>query len=325
MRRQEAIVVRLQKASDWIHALHAWHLPLLAVPGIVITGVSNGEVKIERDKYKIDYKEYLLRGAGVQHDETLYVTLALTKKISPFWLVLLTAGMGAAGMLLLFFILPALQGKALSHPVLQNKLAFRKSTAYPASVPAAGLAGRQVKKAVQARPETAVTAPSVFISNYPEKNDPSRPELILLLGEIPDSAGIGGEATRADRYTAPDIAGVLQKRGTRVYASFFSEAVFRSPVFSRMLLGEWSSVPLAVLHEYADELGIGTVYRKVRPSLTQKNMYTAEIALDLQFISTADGQVLRHFEKQFSQAGFSPEQALAQANKTMNRILNDQL
>lgn len=316
-------VIRLEKKDNWLHEQHAWSIPLLNVPGIKLIGVLNEGVMVERSAYHVDYTSRLLRGQGVQHLNGLSVQLCFTRRLTGWGHVMLSSLIGFAGMIVLFCV------SFTEAPDRQQAKTIRMdSTPEERVVPvkdsaktSAQLPEQKTKPKV---PPPIMRASCPYISNTTAMNDPERREVIIAIGVIPDSAGMNGKPVQEDMACTLAVAGALEQKSCKTYSRFFTPSIYTNGVFLQLMGADFSQVPLDMLKKSADELCIGTVWRHTHPAISQKDMFVAEIHLNICFRSFGNGQVTR-VDKTFTKPGFTTEQALSLANEDMKKFLNANL
>ena len=311
-------VLKINKSKDWNHNLHGWSIPLLKIPGIKIHEVRNDEIAIERTSYQVDYKKQLLLGSGVQHFDYLFIQLYLTLRLSTWINVMLTAIVGLTGMLILFF-LPLFQpvNQASAQTVVRDSV---QKTPW-VQQDSAENTPTSPKSVIQ----TATTKPKKSQVKSILNNSNSR-DIILIIGSIPEGGGASGKAVSEDFGAVTDIAEILTQKQCIVRTSFFESSVFSNGIFQQIMGTTFTQILLDSLQNTADEICIGTIWRNVRPTVSVKNMFVAEIHLRLNFISLTTGRILYSRNPIISsQAAFTKEAALAQANEKLKNYLKENL
>jgi hypothetical protein len=312
-------VIKLVKGNDWKHERHAWHIPLLKIPGIKIKEVKNENTTIDQSTYQVNYKKQLLLGSGVQHFDYLLVQLYFTFRLSTWMNVIITGTAGLTGMIILF-VLPVItppQVTAKQTPtgdsIVKNLSEKKKDTAtVPIVSPQPGISSHITKST----PKTNITI----------SNNPNQREVIVIIGSIPDSAGSTGKPVAEDFGTTQDVTEILGRKQCKTISSYFSSAIFQNGIFQQLIGTNFSRVSLDSLRSTADEICVATVWRNVRPTVSQKDMYVGEIHIRLKFISLTTGSVTQQYDQKLtSSAAFRKEKALAQANEKLKNYLNENL
>lgn len=311
-------VIRIEKNKDWLHQQHAWSIPLLKIPGTRLIEVRHEGELIKRSAYRVDYKKLLLLGQGVQHFDTLFVQFCFTRRLSTWNNVMLSGIAGLAGMLFLFFI------SFVSFTAQESLKTSRKDSIRAEQ---GEFSSDSIKPAPVSRQRSKALPPSQsYISNTAAINDPAHREIIVAIGAIPDSAGVNGNPSCEDPGEGQDISAILERKQYVPSSSFFTSSIYTNGIFQQIMGANFSRAPLASLRARADELCIGTVWRHTHSTISQKNMFVAEIQLRIRFFSLQNGVELRHYDKTItSPAAFTPEQALTEANDALKKFLNDTL
>lgn len=312
-------VIRIEKKKHWLHDQHAWSIPLLKIPGIKLTEVRNEGELIKRSTYRVDYTKLTLQGQGVQHFDTLTVQLCFTRRLSTWRNVILSNCMGLAGMLILFLI-------PFAPPPIQKPLKASKQDSVTMHQQDVSKDSTKPVSLTRQKANTIPFAQPSYVNKTTAVNDPEHREIIVTIGVIPDSAGKNGNPVYEDFGETQDIARILERNQYVVYSSLFTPSFYTNGIFQQIRSSNFSNIPQASLNARADELCIGTVWRHTRTTTSQKNMFVAEIQLQIKFLSLQNGKELRHIDKTISsQAAFTSEQALTQANETLKKFLNETL
>jgi hypothetical protein len=310
-----SFTVQLNK-SDWKPDKQVWYMPILILPGIRVHEVKTKDIRINNTDYRVNYFNQFIEGDGVQHFDELYVKLYLTFRLSTWLNVMLTGIVGITGMLLLFMISTKTFSKN-DTPVINDTASTHKSTD-------SSITDSQLQKAIFTDKETKVPKITIPHSTLRKSlNDPLKREIIVLIGNIPDSAGGNGKPLSEEYSLTQQINEILERKQCKATNFNFRSSIFFDGTFQQMLNANFTTFSLDSLNDIADEICIGTVWRSVRPAISQKNMFIAEIHIHLKFISTENGRVLKPITiTRSSKASFSQEKALQQANENLKLYLN---
>jgi hypothetical protein len=316
MNNKISFIVKLDK-SDWKPDKQVWYLPVLILPGIRVHEIKTKDIKINSADYSVNYSNQFIEGDGVQHFDELYVKLYLTFRLSTWLNVLLTGTIGITGMLFLFIISTTVYSE--SDTLLSNNQnsTLKSVDSLVADTPLQ----KEIFTDKKSKNSQIVIPPS---KSKKSLNDPLTREVIVLIGNIPDSSGIAGKPLSEDYNLTQLIHEILERKQCKTLNLNFKSAIFSDGSFQQMLNANFTSFSVDSLKNIADEICIGTVWRTVRPAVSQKDMFIAEIRFNLKFISTENWRILKPITKTISsKASFSAEKALQQANENLKNYLNE--